>query len=743
MSQFPPCCRYVIGLMSVWLTLSAGSAAAVETVTLQLKWTHAFQFAGYYAAKEQGYYREAGLEVNIQEASPTTDPVRSVLDGEAEFGVGTSSLILERKAGKPVVVLAVVFQQSPYEIYAAPGINHLEDLIGKRLMLEPQADELLAYLKKAGIPLDRIQILPHSFDADGLMQGKADAISGYISNEPYYFKLARYPYQTFSPRSAGIDFYGDNLFTTEQQLRDHPERVRAFRAATMRGWKYAKDHRDEVIELIRARYSQKHSHDYLRYESDQMIPLLQPNLIEIGYMNPARWRHIADTYAVIGLLPANYSLDGFIYNADKPDLGWFYRSLAGALLLILSISAVALYIFRQNRQQMRIMEQNRVAGEALEQANKDLAEREALLKQIMDTSTAAIFLVDNGGRITHANQRMTMMFGWPVEGLLGREYAELVNPAERDSVRQKTRELLASQAASVDLERRYRRADGSEFWGHLACDRFHDTNGREYGIVAMIADISERKQGEENLNRKNAEIEQFIYTVSHDLRSPLVTIRTFLGYLGQDIANGDNEHIARDLEYLSAAADRMEVQLNELLDMSRIGQAVHTREVAGFRELAAHALDALAGQINTAGGDIRVSGEDVPLCGDRRRLLQIWQNLLDNALKYMGGHTAPDILIGVEQQSGQTVFFIRDNGIGIAPEYHEKIFGIFEQLDRQAGGVGMGLALVKRIVESYGGWIRVESDGTATGSCFRFTLPGALNTVDSKTDDMKRISHGS
>ena len=195
-----------VSMLLPYLALAPASAGAQEAVTLQLKWTHAFQFAGYYAAQEQGYYREAGLDVTIKEATPETDPVRDVAQGKAQYGVGTSSLLLVRAEGKPVVVMAVVLQQSPYEIYAAPEIRTLQDLIGKRLMLEPQAEELLAFLKKEGVPLDRVQLVPHSFDADGLMQGKADAISGYVSNEPYYFRVADYPFQTFQPTLSGHRF---------------------------------------------------------------------------------------------------------------------------------------------------------------------------------------------------------------------------------------------------------------------------------------------------------------------------------------------------------------------------------------------------------------------------------------------------------------------------------------------------------------------------------------------------------
>ena len=142
--------NFLFRSLFLFVCLPTIPAFALDNVTLQLKWTHAFQFAGYYAAKAQGYYRDEGIEVNIVEATPDTDPVRDVLAGKAHYGVGTSSLLLERAAGKPVVALAVVFQQSPYEIYAASNIHSLKDLIGKRIMLESQSQELLAFLKKRG-----------------------------------------------------------------------------------------------------------------------------------------------------------------------------------------------------------------------------------------------------------------------------------------------------------------------------------------------------------------------------------------------------------------------------------------------------------------------------------------------------------------------------------------------------------------------------------------------------------------
>ena len=337
------------------------SALALDAVTLQLKWTHAFQFAGYYAAQEQGYYREAGLDVTIKEALPSVDPVHEVSAGKAAFGVGSSSLLLERKAGKPVVVLAVIFQHSPYVIIARQTQN-IHDIADKRFMLEPQANELLAYLKNEGIPTDRIKKLQHSYDIQDLINGNVQAISAYSIHQPYYLDRANFTYQTYTPRSAGIDFYGDNLYTSEQQIKKHPERVKAFRAASLRGWQYAMEHPEEVTSMILAKYTQKHPRQYLLFQAKQMATLMHPELIEIGYMNPGRWRHIADTYAGIGMLPQDFPLDDFLYSPSfKLNVPTLYRGLFTTLLLLALTSAITWYIYRIKRKLARSLTTGKLA----------------------------------------------------------------------------------------------------------------------------------------------------------------------------------------------------------------------------------------------------------------------------------------------------------------------------------------------------------------------------------------------
>jgi signal transduction histidine kinase len=306
-------------------------------------------------------------------------------------------------------------------------------------------------------------------------------------------------------------------------------------------------------------------------------------------------------------------------------------------------------------------------------------------------------------------------------------WLDIVHPDDREIMDQYVREEVISKRKPFSKEYRIiRNNDGETRWVNGLGEAQFDAGGNILSLYGTIQDITERKQAEAELQKKNAEMEQFIYTVSHDLRSPLVTVKAFMGYLEKDMAEGNQEQLAQDIGFIHAAADKMKLLLDELLEMSRIGRAETPPVSVSFKEMLVEVLDALAGAIKERAVDIHLPDTDLMLFGDRLRLCQIWQNLIENAIKYGRNDSAPRIEIGVQQENGETVFFVKDNGIGIDPQYHSKIFGIFDKLDPKSPGAGLGLSMVQRIVEKFGGRIWVESEGISQGACFFFTLPQAM-----------------
>ncbi len=349
-----PLLAAVAGLL---ITAPARAADGLEAVTLQLKWKHQFQFAGYYVAAEKGYYRNAGFQVRFAEAGGAEDSIATVAGGKAEFGVAGSELALRRAQGEPVVALATILQHSALALAVrGGGTQTVHDLTGQRIMVSPHDQELFAYLQREGLGGDRVQRVAPSFDIQDLISGRVQGFSVYTTDQVWALRQAGLAHTVLSPRAAGIDFYGDTLFTSEKLARSAPERVQAFRDASLRGWQYAMAYPQEAADLILARYSQRLPREHLLFEAAEMARLMQPQLIEIGHMNPGRWHHIAEVYAEIGMLPRSFSLDGFLFGAHRGNAAsphsWL---LAGALFLLLAGAAAWLaWDNRQLRQALRM-----------------------------------------------------------------------------------------------------------------------------------------------------------------------------------------------------------------------------------------------------------------------------------------------------------------------------------------------------------------------------------------------------
>jgi signal transduction histidine kinase len=243
--------------------------------------------------------------------------------------------------------------------------------------------------------------------------------------------------------------------------------------------------------------------------------------------------------------------------------------------------------------------------------------------------------------------------------------------------------------------------------------------------ATLEEDLTHRQTLIEELEAKNAELERFTYTVSHDLKSPLVTITGFLGYVEKDALAGDTARVKSGIERIYKAAQKMQNLLNDLLELSRIGRLMNEPENVPFNDIVREAVDHVRGRLEANKVQVEVQ-EALPVVRvDKIRLIEVVQNLLDNAAKFTASSPEPRIKIGSNgfNEKGLPILFVSDNGIGIAPKYHEKIFGLFDKLDPNVEGTGVGLTLVKRIIEVHGGKIWLESQ-PGMGTTFYFTLPG-------------------
>ena len=546
-----------------WLVL-ASKSWALETVTLQLKWKHQFQFAGYYAAREKGFYRDAGLDVIIREAQPGQDPIKQVIQGHADYGVGTSELILEHSHGAPVVVLAVIFQHSPLGLVISKTneLTNLQDLIGQSIMIEPNSAELFAYLEKEGLYSDQFNLIEHSFDVKDLLQSKVAAMSVYVTDEPFSLKQANHEFVLFEPRMGGIDFYGDNLFTTQDELKQNPERTKAFIQASLKGWKYAMDNPNEIIDLIYSRYSKRHTKPHLEFEANQMARLMQPSLVEPGYMHAGRWEHIARTYKEQGKLSPTYSIEGFLYQPSEDST---LQRLAPWLIGILALSLLVIF-----------------ASIPFLRLNRKLSASQNWLRTIIDNAPNALIIVNEQGVVKDWNQHAEKIFGWSAEEAMGKNAYDLLIPASNVTVVKQALEKVFSKGENHTGKEWNITKTGKRIlcrWNNAFIEH-HSDNGRH--MVSMAVDITKQKQMEDKLklraytdpltgvNNRNIFYMKFNHAINQAKRRNSLLAVLFIDLDNFKGINDSYGHEAGDM-VLKTTAERIKDHCRETDIISRIG----------------------------------------------------------------------------------------------------------------------------------------------------------------------------
>jgi PAS domain S-box-containing protein len=379
---------------------------------------------------------------------------------------------------------------------------------------------------------------------------------------------------------------------------------------------------------------------------------------------------------------------------------------------MLSVMGTTGYVYRSRQSEERL------------RAVEIVRQSEGLLKESQQVASLGHYTFDIRSGEWTSSEGLDRVFG------IGPAYARdvagwtgLVHPDDRQMMQAYLLEDVIGRGQPFDKEYRIVRSDdGQTRWvrglGRLALDE----RGQAITMFGTIQDVTQRRLAEEELRQRNEELLRFVYTVSHDLKSPLVTIRTFLGFLGQDLGKDDPVLVETDMEHIRRAAERMARLLDELLELSRVGRKMNPPQDVLLQDLVSETLTVVAGLMADKRAEVHVTDVPVVLRGDRARLLEVFQNLIDNALKFTRADSHPRIDVGIEDRADGLAFFVRDNGVGIDPRHKAKLFGMFEKLHPGTEGTGIGLALVKRIVEVHGGRVWAESPGPDQGTTFYFTL---------------------
>ncbi|MCF2858900.1 ABC transporter substrate-binding protein [Pseudoalteromonas sp. SMS1] len=341
-------------LSFVFIALLNSNAFALEPVTLQLKWVHQFQFAGYYLAKHKGFYREAGLDVNIVPAQKhNPDEQFKVLSGQAQFGITHSGILEQRLLGKPLVALAAIFQSSPYcwMVRADSDIYLPKDFQNKKIshLGRSEGAELVLMLERAGIDVTKLPIYSGLAPLTDFKAGKFDALQVYVSNEPYKMFQQGVTTRQICPKHYGINVYADILFTSEDVYKYRPDMVAKFRSASLRGWRYALANLDEALQVTKY-YAADKSFEELANEADKLLPFIKAPGIPLGNMSAARWQWIAQLYH-LDITGFHDHKSTFLYSNDSEvEVNWSWMLFLAIVLSLLCIPMyVHLVLFKKKR----------------------------------------------------------------------------------------------------------------------------------------------------------------------------------------------------------------------------------------------------------------------------------------------------------------------------------------------------------------------------------------------------------
>ena len=712
--------------------------AQYKPVTLQLKWLHQFEFAGYYAADIKGYYAEKGLKVTIKPGDKNHSPITEVLRGRATFGISDCDVLINYTKGDPIVAMASLFQHSPYIVLATPyqNIHSPSDLIGKRILSSDNYGwaQMKAMLMREGIPLDSVRKLEHTWKPMDLLNGNADAMTGYVTVEPYEFLKMGIDLSYIDPINYGVDFYGDILFTQQSVINNDPGLTEAFRKASIKGWEYATENPEEIIEYIltlpgvERRGATKES---LMYEARQMRKLMIPDLVEIGHMNEGRWQHILDIYTKLGMVGKTTRIDDFLYNPEGTQIDRIIEKIIYiSITILLIVAAIVLYSISLKR-----AVQNRTSQLEFEMAQgNETREKLMISEERLDLATEAA-----GIGIWDWNlQENTIYLSEMWKTMLGYEPNELpdnmdtffllIHPDDKDEILKNERLHIDGDLQKLQFICRMKTKAGPYKW-ILSISRagFRNEAGKATRIIGIHLDVDDIKNKEVELNQlsqellvSNKELKQFAYITSHNLRSPVANLLMLMRLFRTDELSEKNRSLFEKTDLSIHQLNQTLEDLNEIL--SARFKSDKSEDIA-FETVLIEVIHSISEEIENTGAKITYDFDSASMIFySKKALHSIFLNLVTNAIKYAKPGTNPTIFISTNMNKEHIFLQARDEGIGIDLEKHgKKIFGLYQRFHNVSSGKGLGLYIIKNQVEAQNGSISVDSQAEK-GATFYYKL---------------------
>lgn len=731
------CCLFLVGFFCS--QKCCADIPQTDTIKLQLKWRSQFQFAGYYAAQLKGYYAAQKLNVKILPGGPGINVINNVANGKADIGVFDPG-ILERQREvkkKSLVVLATIMQSSGYCIISLKekNISVPADLIGKRVLVEKNQGWSIfkAILLKEGLDTNKVEKLSRLKDSEDILTGQADAVVTYITSQPQRLKAMGQKISIIRPEEYGVDFYGDFLFSTQDYAYRDINKTENFINASLKGWKYALAHQEEIIDYLLTLPDVKAygvTREQLRYEAAEMKKLIMPNLVELGHTNIGRWQYMLKLLQELGVADKDFSLKGFVFDTGEYHKSRWYLPIIYSSIAILLIVITVVVINQQLLKRIKI----RTAELSQEIEQRKLAEhlsneKKEQIELILNSSNIGLWEFEIESKKPIFNQEFMKILGYgdqtdySLDDFLKKIHPEdlkLANPLF---------ETLGKSNIQKMIQLRVEQANGKYIY-ILASSKLLFKDGVPFKVSGVILSIQELKEKElevlkvtEELIRRNNELKKFAYITSHNLRAPVVNISSLSDMMDQTSLRSENLEV---FEKMKRSIGNLNSTLGDLIEVVAHDDSRNiSLEKIDIEENIQSVIDVVKNQVMNFDTTVNLDLKIKELAFPKHLFVSIVLNLLTNAIKFSSADRKTVVNIETFNYQQNTILKFSDNGIGIDTSRNKsKIFGLYQRLDPQIEGKGVGLFIVRSHLDTFNGKIEVESE-LGKGTTFTLYFPNS------------------
>lgn len=708
-------------ILLLFISSTLFSQNELEKVSLQLHWKYQFEFAGFIAALEKGYYAEKGLDVELKEYQFGQNIIEDVLNQKSNYGIYNSNILLESINKKPLNLISSYFKRSALVLITTPNIRYPKDLLDKKIMAAGLEDFDLNFnyiFSLQNIDTKKLNLIPHTFDVKDFADGKVDAMTAFISDQPYKLDKLGIKYNIINPSDFGVFNLQLELFTSNKETIENRDRTQRFKEASNKGWKYALDNPDEIIEIILKKYNtQNLTKDFLENEAIFTQRLIMPKMYEIGSIDEMFLYRQIDV-----LTKENYSIkekqqlieNYMFYSQEELDnikLELNYSILQKVIPIILIILIGIFY--RQNLlSKYNKNLQNEVKNKTNEykKQNEELTNSNQNFIALIDTAIETIAIFDNKYNLERINQAGLNMLD------IKENYESLdINLSsllDEDDLKEFERNL--KNAKNIPYEIELKTLSGKIFPALISGKRI--IRNAQYLTIVTLIDLTQIKMRDKFIQEQSklAQMGELLNMIAHQWRQPLTAISASTEFLKLKAMIGDvsSEEVTKAMDEVFNYTSHLSKTINDFRDFYKNDKE---KKETCLEKLVEKSLNIIEDSLTYK--NIKIIKELT--CTEsfktfENEVTQVILTILQNAEEVLENNKTKDPQITIkafEDEDGFYSLTIEDNGGGIKESILNKIFDPYFSTKEEKNGTGLGLYFAKRIIETNCDGLLMASNG--------------------------------